>query len=119
MSSVSSTARFGVSDVFFHGSGGPGGSPLTISCDALLPPVGGKTMTSNLSRSDGIFATCCVEMYVYGTPSDSSARRHHPSSCVRSQVWRMAMRGLALLASAQYARMKAVSALFVAGAGGV
>src|SRR6059058_4832023 len=25
--------------------------------------------------------------------SDSSARRNHPSSCVRSQVWRMATRG--------------------------
>src|SRR4051794_29752510 len=26
-------------------------------------------------------------------PSDSRPRRNHPSSCVRSQVWRMATRG--------------------------
>ena len=54
MSSVWSTVRFGVNSVFFHGSGGPGGSPLTISCDALLPPVGGNKITSNFSRRFGV-----------------------------------------------------------------
>src|SRR5712691_7017870 len=96
--------RFGVSAVFFHGSGGPGGKPLTISCDELLPPVGGNRMTSNFSRRFVVCAASCVEMYVYGTPMLSSARRHHPSSCVRSHVCISAMRGFFVFASAQKAR---------------
>src|SRR5581483_4588761 len=79
--------------VFFHGSGGPGGRPLTISCDALLPPVGGKRITSNFSRRFGVRDASWVEMYVYGTFIDSSASRHQPSSCVRSHVCMIAIRG--------------------------
>ena len=94
MSSVSSMPpRFGVSAVFFHGSGGPGARPLTMSADALAVPVGGKRITSNFSRRFGVRAASCVEIYVNGTPSDSSARRYHPSSCVRSHVCSTARRG--------------------------
>jgi hypothetical protein len=93
MSSVSSTPRFGVSSVFFHGSGGPGGQPFTRSCGVAWRDTGGKRMTSNFSRRFGVAAASCVEMYSYGMPRSSSARRHQPSSCVENQVCISAMRG--------------------------
>ena len=52
---------FGVSGVFFHGSGFLHcGSPCTIAC--TLPPAGGNRMTSYFAFSDAFLATSCVLM---------------------------------------------------------
>ena len=47
--------------VFFHGHGGPGGRPFTTSF-AVLPPLGGKTITSNRSCRFGVRLASWVEM---------------------------------------------------------
>jgi hypothetical protein len=52
---------FGVSGVFFQGSGFRHcGRPWMIAL--ALPPAGGKRMTSYLAFSVAFFATSCVEM---------------------------------------------------------
>ena len=60
MSSVeSSDPRFGVSAVFFHGSGLPHiGMPLTMASGPR--PTGGKTIASNFALRSASFAICCV-----------------------------------------------------------
>src|SRR5581483_1884377 len=84
--------RFGVSDVFFHGSGLPHiGMPLTMA--SVPRPTGANTMTSNRALRLSSFATCWVLMYVNGTFASSNAWRHQPSVCVDSQVCSTAMRG--------------------------